>query len=59
MGRPITFLADFATFKKGDNTDILGDDIVSSLKHRGIVEDFKEKKAPTKKVVSKKKVLDK
>jgi hypothetical protein len=53
MNVTIEFLEDFATFKKGDKTNILSLDIVSSLIKKGIVELFKEKKPIAKKQVKK------
>ena len=47
MKREVEFLEDFATFKKGDTTDILSDDIVSGLLKRKIVK-LKAKKEPVK-----------
>ncbi len=54
MKHSIVFLEDFATFKKGDDTDVLSGDIVSSLKRRGIAKDYVKKAKPIKKAVAKK-----
>ena len=50
----IEFIKDFAGYKKGDVTDKVNNQVVSSLKTRGIAKDCKVKVEPKKEPVKKK-----